>query len=100
MKVILLCLLIPFLGTATKVSSPIVRGLPVPIRIVLGWTPDVPVTLRVRLGQPGLFEPGMFIRSVVDDEIEDYPDPTVMASFDELFSVSKSPVFVVDILII
>lgn len=99
-KVTLLCLLIPFPGTSTKVSSLTVGGLPVPIRIIFGWTPDVPVTLRVRLGRPGLFEPGMFKRSVADNKIEDCPHPTVMASFDELFSVSKSPVFVVDILIV
>ena len=65
----------------------------VQVRVV---TPDVPVAPRVVLAQPGLLEPRVVGRGVVDDEIDDDADPALVRGLDEGAEVLDRAVVGVD----
>lgn len=57
-------------GAALEVAGPVVGGLAVPLGVVSGGSPDVPVSEGVVLGFPRLLEPVVLVAGVVHDEVE------------------------------
>lgn len=54
-----------------KRRTPVIGRLSVSLGVVFWWLPDIPVTVRVVFGAPGLLEPLVLVARVIDDEVED-----------------------------
>ena len=92
---------VPVVLAALRVVRPVRRlgvdeddaRVRVEVRVV---GPDVPVALRVVLAQPGLLEPRVVGRGVVDDEVDDDADAALVRGLDERAEVLDRAVVRVD----
>jgi len=73
-------------------GKPIIRGT----ARALSIAPDIPVTLRIRAGRAGLLEPGMLIRGVVGNVIQDDTNASFLCFADQTIEVGERPVEGID----
>ena len=64
-------------------------GALMPIRRFLD-TPDIPIAIRRIRAAPGRDEPRMFVRGVVDDQVEDDPDPPLPRASGQVGEVTEA----------
>ncbi|KAI3485398.1 hypothetical protein L1887_51321 [Cichorium endivia] len=99
-EVVLLRLLVPGPSGLVEVGPPVVGRPAGAVGVVLCRPPDVPVALAALLGRARVFEPGMLVRGVVYDEVEDELDAARVTLGDELVHVSDGAVGRVDGLVV
>ncbi len=69
--VILLRSIVPLPGAPAEDAQPVIGRTAIWLRIL----PDVPVALRVVPGRPRSYKPGMLVRTVIGDKVEDQLHP-------------------------
>ena len=74
MQVILSPLLVVLPGQALKLAEPVVGGCPFLFR-TQGVTPDVIVAVRIVLSLTALNKPGVFVGSMIDDQVQQHFKP-------------------------
>ena len=88
--------LVPLPGRAAEHAQPVV-GRAAARR---GIAPQVPVASRVGAARAGLEEPGVLVRGVVGDEVEQHPDPARVGGLDEAIEVGEGAEDRVDVAVV
>lgn len=86
--------------TTTKNGSPIIGLEPVSLIIILGISPEVPISLRIFFRAARLLKPFVLIRSMVDNEIHEKFDLITPQLVDEPLHIIQCPIWRVDIAVI
>lgn len=83
-----------------EMACPVVWRLAVPLSIVLGRLPDIPVSEGVVLGLSGLLEPFVLVARMVDNEVEHHLHPTLMELICECIHIRDMTISRVNFIIV
>src|SRR5439155_7143636 len=91
----------PIIGLRERIPGPIGhfcvnKNDPDALVTVIGLTPDVPIALRIVARASRFLKPRMLVRSVVENQLNDDPHPSLVGGGEERLEIFKPAIAWVD----